>query len=133
MILGAYVILREMESRKKINFPTRYFGPPVKLVDFFRGPKLLEEDQPSNYESEVVGSVNQSFENSEKEGADSINQNTYKCNDQLTRIQFQGKHNSWKFDLKYLICALFADGKNGMDEVSCSCPPDDQSDQDLEV
>ena len=39
-ILMIYVILRELDQRKKITFMSKIFGPPVKLVDFWKGPKL---------------------------------------------------------------------------------------------
>ena len=90
-ILSIYVILREMESRKKITFPTRYFGPPVKLVDFFRGPKLLKEDQPSPSELEIIGNTNQSFENPEQVTV-IINQITCDGNDPMAKNPSQGKH-----------------------------------------
>ena len=82
-----------MESRNKITFPSRYFGPPVKVVDFFRGPKLLEEDQPRNSELEVNGNTNQSFENPEEQVTVSINAITCDRNDPMTKNQNQGKHN----------------------------------------
>ena len=36
----SYVILRELDQRWKIRFMSKIFGPPVKLVDFWKGPKL---------------------------------------------------------------------------------------------
>ena len=82
-----------MESQNKITFPTRYFGPPVKLVDFFRGPKLSEDDQSSNSELEVIGNTNQSFENPEEQVTVTINPITCDRNNPMTKDQSQGKHN----------------------------------------
>ena len=39
-ILMIYVILRELDQRNKITFMSKLFGPPVKIVDFYKGPKL---------------------------------------------------------------------------------------------
>ena len=35
-----YAILRELDRRNKITFMSKTFGPSVKLVDFWTGPKL---------------------------------------------------------------------------------------------
>ena len=41
-ILMLYVILRELDRRNKINFMSKIFGPPTKIVDFLKGPKFIE-------------------------------------------------------------------------------------------
>ena len=61
-------------------------------MDFFRGPKLLEEDQPRNSELEVNGNTNQSFENPEEQVTVIINPITCDRNNPLKKNQSQGKH-----------------------------------------
>lgn len=60
-------------SQCKIFCIRPYFGPPVKLVDFFRGPKLSEEDQSRNSELDNIRNTNQSFENPEEQVTVTIN------------------------------------------------------------
>ena len=48
-ILMIYVILRELDQRWKIRFMSKTFGPPVKLVDFWKGPKLLDTEPDGIY------------------------------------------------------------------------------------
>ena len=39
-----YAILRELDQRNKITFTSKIFGPPVKFVDFWKGPKLPDKE-----------------------------------------------------------------------------------------
>ena len=44
-----YVILIELDQRNKITFMSKIFGPPIKLVDFWKGPKLPDSDTDEVY------------------------------------------------------------------------------------
>ena len=46
-----YVILRELDQRKKITFMSKIFGPPVRFVDFLKGPKLPDTVSDGNTQS----------------------------------------------------------------------------------
>ena len=53
-ILMIYAILRELDQREKITFMSKIFGPPIKLVDFYKGPKLPGTDKDVYLQSYVL-------------------------------------------------------------------------------
>ena len=44
-----YAILREFDHRNMIKFMSEIFGPPVRIVDFYKGPKLPNIDTREVY------------------------------------------------------------------------------------
>ena len=52
-----YVILRELDQRKKITFMSKMFGPPVKWVDVWKGPKLSNDQNEENLSPEEIQGI----------------------------------------------------------------------------
>ena len=53
-ILLIYAILRDLDQRKMIDFMSKIFGPPIKFVDFWKGPKLPGTDRDVYLQSYVL-------------------------------------------------------------------------------